>query len=96
MKGQRIYYWLVTRDPGTGQPYLIYGGITEDEARQKGLEMLSGIDFEIRGLRTRNMARASAMVRGTRLEASHSLKEASRRIGHDKSLRRLHKRRAML
>ena len=91
----RKFYWILCKDPDTAKPYLIAGGNSEDEARQKGLEILSGIDFEIRGLRTRNLARASSMIRGVRLDETHSLKKASERLGHSRSLRRLQKRRDM-
>lgn len=86
---RRRYYWLVTANPDTGKPYLIYGGKDEEEARQKGLDVLNGIDFEIRGLPTRNQQTASSMVRGKRLEETHSLTKASERIGHNRSIRNL-------
>lgn len=85
---RRHHYWLVTRDEN-GKPYLIYGGPTEEEARSKGLEVLGGMDFDIKRLPTRNLQAASSMIRGTRLEQTHSLKQASERIGHSRSLRRL-------
>ena len=91
---RRKYYWIVTTDPDTGKPYLIAGGNTEEEARSKGFEMLGGIDFEIRGLPTRNLSRASSMVRGKRLEDTHSLRKARERLGHDKSLDRMKRRRS--
>ena len=94
MVATRQYYWIVAHDD-TGKPYLIYGGESEEAARDKGLEMLSGIDFEIRKLPTRNLSRASSLLKGNRLEMYHSLKEATRRIGHNKSLKRLHRRQAM-
>ncbi len=87
------YYWLICADPDSGKPFLIAGGDTEEEARQKGLEMLGGIDFEIRKLPTRNLAQASSMIKGGRLEDTHSLKRASQRLGHDKSLKRLQQNR---
>ena len=87
-ESRRKYYWLICQDSDTGKVFLIAGGRTEDEARQKGLEMLAGIDFEIRGLPTTNLQSASAMVRGKRLEDTHSLHRAKERLGHDKSLER--------
>ena len=87
-ESRRRYYWLVTADPDTGKPYLIFGGNTEEEARQKGLDMLGGIDFEIRGLPTRNLQAASSMVRGQRLDDTHSLHKASERLGHNRSINR--------
>lgn len=86
------YYWILCKDPDTSKPFLIAGGNTEQEARDKGLEMLGGLDFEIRELPTRNLAQASSIIRGKRLEDSHSLREARQRIGHNKSLTRLKRR----
>ena len=72
-----------------------HDGVTEEEARQKGLEMLGGLNFEIKRYPTRDLAKASSFLRGKRLEQSQSLSEAGRRIGHTKSLRRLHRRRSI-
>tara|TARA_Y100000310_G_scaffold166912_2_gene166628 strand:+ start:7029 stop:7328 length:300 start_codon:yes stop_codon:yes gene_type:complete len=91
MVDKHYYYWITATD-STGKPYLIYGGMTEDEGRQKGLEMLGGVDFELKRLPTRNMQRASSMLKGGRLEKTHSLKEAGRRVGHNKSLKRIRRR----
>lgn len=88
-ESRRRYYWLLCQDPDTGKPFLIAGGDTESEAREHGLDMLGGIDFEIRALPTRNLASASSMVRGKRLEDTRSLHKAGERQGHEKSLRRL-------
>lgn len=88
----RYYYWLLATEPETGKPYLVYGGLTEQEARQKGLEILGGIDFNIKALPTRDKNAASSFIRGKRLEDTHSLKQASVRIGHDRSLKRLRRK----
>jgi len=91
--GRRYYYWLVARGDD-GKPYLVFGSDKDEaDARQRGLELLGGIDFEIKRYPTRDLATASAYLRGKRLEQSRSLGEASKRIGHDKSLRRLRRRR---
>jgi len=84
------YFWLVAKDPESGKPYLIAGGKTEEEARQKGLEMLGGIgaDFNIRRLPTISLAAASSMIKGRRLEKTKSLRKATERLGHNRSLRR--------
>lgn len=91
MTDHKQYYWLTAHDED-GKPYLIYGGLNEDEAREKGLEMLGGIDFEIRRLPTRDLSTASSMLKGNRLATTHSLHEATKRVGHNKSLRRLKQR----
>jgi hypothetical protein len=84
---QKRYYWIVARDE-TGKTYLVFGSDQSEElARQKGLEMV-GTDFEIKDLPTRDMGRASSMMRGNKLEKTHSLKKASQRIGHEKSIKR--------
>lgn len=87
---KRQYWWIVAHDPETGKPYLVFGSDkSEEDARQKGLEMLAGIDFDIKRYPTRDLGTASAYLRGKRLERTHSLRESSKRIGHTKSLRRL-------
>jgi len=86
---ERTYYWILAKDPDTGKPFLIAGGDDEATARSKALEMLGGVDFEIRGLRTRNLAQASACVRGKRLEDTHSLRTASEKLGHERSVRKM-------
>ena len=87
-RSRATYYWIVAKDAETGRPYLLTGGDTEQEARQRGMEMLGGQDFEIRALNTRDRDMASSIIRGKRLEQSHSLREASRRIGHEKTVQR--------
>lgn len=89
---RRIYYWIYTQDE-TGRPYLLGKEGSEEQARQKGLELLAGGDFKIIPLPTSDYNRASAMIKGKRLESSHSLRESTRRIGRDKSFRRLFRRR---
>lgn len=93
VESRRKYYWLLAEHPDTGRPFLIAGGNTEEEARIKGLEELGGLDFEIKPLPTTNLASASAMIRGKRLEETHSLRSASERIGHERTVRRTLRRR---
>ena len=80
------FYWIIARDPETGRPYLLPGGTTEDQARQKGLELLAGVDFKLRRLPTTDIRRASQLFKGQRLEKTKSLKKAVERVGHAKSL----------
>ena len=94
MVERRNYYWIKCVDPETGKPYLIWGGNDENSARSRGIEMLAGIDFKIVPLKTRNLSMASSMIHGKRLEQTHSLRKASRRIGHDKSVKRLIRKRS--
>jgi len=93
MSERRYYYWIVLRDPDSGKPYLIFGSDkSEEEARQKGLEMLQGLDFQIRRFATRDLDSASAMLRGKRLVDGEGLRRSTQRIGHDRSLRRLRRK----
>lgn len=87
------YWWITATDPDSGKPYLIAGGRTEDEARQKGFEMLGGIDFQLKQLPTRNLQRASSLLKGNRLEETKSLHKAAERLGHERTLKnRLNRR----
>jgi hypothetical protein len=84
------HYWIVAESDG--KPYLLYacpGREGEETARRRGFELLGGLDFKIFRYNTRNLSKASSLYRGGRLDTTHSLKEASRRIGHDKSVKRL-------
>ena len=89
---ERQYYWLVAKDE-EGKTVLIFGSESESEARQKGLEMLGGLNFDIRRLPTRNLSRASSLLKGNRLERTHDLKEATKRLSHERGLRQSRKRR---
>jgi len=87
---RRYYYWIIAHSEN--RPYLVFGGADEEEARRKELELLGGLDFEIKRFPTRNLAQASSFYRGKRLDDTHSLRDSSKRIGHDRSLTRLKKR----
>ncbi len=65
------------------------------KAALKGLEVAKkyGLDFQIKKYPTRDRGEASAMFRGKRLEQGEGLGAARQRIGHEKSLERLHRRR---
>ena len=85
----RSYFWLVARDE-QGKPYLISAAMckTEAEARQRGLEMLQGLDFKIRRFPTVNLQQASAYMRGKRLASGQGLSRSTQRQGHERSLKR--------
>ncbi len=90
---QRMYYWIVAHDTDN-KPYLIFGSDkSEEDARQQGLEMLGGVDFEIKKFPTRDLASASSMLKGKKLKETHSLKKATERLGHEKSVNRLKNKR---
>jgi len=94
MSDHRQYFWLVSKDEG-GKTFLIFGSDrSEDDARQRGLELLSGAYFEVKQLPTKDLSRASSLLKGNRLERTRSLKEASKRLGHEKSLKRMKQRQA--
>lgn len=88
---KRMYYWITVSDDD-GKPYLVYGGLTEEEARQNGMEMLGGLDFQLRRFPTRDLGAARAYLAGRRLDAGKGLRESARRQGHEKSIVRLRKR----
>jgi len=90
MRERRYHYWIVAYDQN--RPYLVYGGVNEEEARRKGLELLAGANFELKRYPTRDLGTASAFLRGKRLDDTHNLRESSRRIGHSRSIDRLRKR----
>lgn len=96
---REYHFWLACRDPETGRPYLIYGCPDRDgesACRDKGIEMLGGLDFEIKRYPTRNLAEASAFHRGWRLESGEGLRASTQRLGHEKSVaRRLARRRRL-
>jgi len=87
---KRYYYWIVTFD--NDHPYLVFGGKDEEEARRKGLEILGGSDFQLKRYPTSDLSAASSFFRGKRLDETHSLRQSSKRIGHDRSLDRLKKK----
>ena len=89
---RKYFYWLICREPDTGKVFLLSGGEDEQSARNRGLECLGGIDFKIKRLPTRNLASASAQVRGLRLNSGEGLRKSSERQGHQKSLDRLKQR----
>jgi len=90
---RRMYFWIAAKDE-TGKPYLISATMcsTESEVRQRGIEMLGGLDFEIKRYPTRDLSSAVRMHRGSRLEDTHALRTSARRQGHEKSIARLHRR----
>ncbi len=90
MTRRQKHFWIVTSHEG--KPFLIYGGLTEEDARNKGLTELNGLDFAVKMYPTLDTNAASAMHRGKRLGDTHSLGQASERLGHDRSLRRLKRR----
>ena len=92
------YWWIVAKDPESGKTNLIFGSDkSEEDARLQGLEMLGGLDFDIKKFPTRDRNSASSMMRGKKLSQGEGLHRSTRRIGRDKTLRRiLEKRRSHL
>ena len=88
----KYYYWIVAKDE-SGKSYLLFGSDkSEEDARQQGLEILGGADFEIKRYNTSSIQTASSIIHGNRLKETHSLKDASRRIGHSRSIERMKRR----
>lgn len=84
------HYWIIAyldNGDGTRQPYLTYGGRTEEDARTKAFDELGGLEFMIRMFPTTDEQEASRQFRGVRLNETKNLKESVRRIRH-KKLRR--------
>ena len=94
---RRMYFWIAAKDE-TGKPYLISATMcsTESEVRQRGIEMLGGLDFEIKRYPTRDLSSAVRMHRGSRLEDTHALRTSARRQGHEKSINRLKRKRRLI
>jgi hypothetical protein len=91
MARRQYHYWIAARDE-TGKPYLIYGCPDRDGesvARNKGIEMLGGLDFVIKRFPTSNMAQASQFWKGFRLESGEGLHQSAQRLGHERSVDRL-------
>ena len=78
---RRNHYWLTGKGED-GKPFLIDRGSAEDEARQKGFETLGGLNFEVKMFPTSDMARASSMFKGNRLNTERNLKNAMQRVRH--------------
>jgi len=95
---KQYHLWIAARDEH-GKPYLIYGCPDRDgesACRDKGIEMLGGLDFEIKRYPTSNLAQASAFHRGKRLERGEGLHASTQRLGHERSVaRRLERRRRL-
>jgi len=93
---KEYHFWIETVDTeNNDKPYLLYACPAregENAARQRGMELLGGLDFQIKKYPTRDINTASAMLRGKRQEQTQSLGESGRRIGHSKSLKRLRRR----
>ena len=82
----RDYFWLT--GVAEGKPFLLFGGMTFDEANEHGLEMLSGVDFQIKKLPTRSISAASRMSKYGTLATTHNIVKARERLGHDKTIKR--------
>jgi len=86
---RQFHWWISGLDPHSGKRFLIYGDPQESVCRQKALEMLSGIDFKMKRLPTRDPNAAARMWKGERLAVHHDLSDAMRRQGRSKTLKRM-------
>lgn len=81
----RPYWWLYGRYRESGDPFLVFGSDkSEEDARQKGLELLAGQDLEwdVKMIRTRNISAASRSLKGYKLEQTKDLRTATTRLKH--------------
>ena len=74
-----MHYWIVASHEG--KTVLIYGGLTESEATQKGYQELSSY-FEVKGFPTRDIGAASRMLKGQKLNDTQDLGESLQRLKH--------------
>jgi len=87
------HWWIYGSDPATSKPFLLYGARSESECRQKALEMLSGLDFKMKRLPTRDITAASRMIRGHKLDKTHNITRSMRKLGHGKTMKRIQDKR---
>lgn len=79
---RRQFWWIVAKDEDSGRDFLIFGSDrSEEDARTKGMEML-GANFDIKRFPTKDISAASAMLRGKKLEQTHSLSKSTERLRH--------------
>jgi hypothetical protein len=88
-RGRKQYYWIVANDPESGKQYIILGGNNEEQSRMRGLELFPSLDFDIKRLPTRDVDTASRILKGQKLEKTHSLTNATKRVGRTKSINRM-------
>ena len=86
---RQFHWWISGTDPHTGHRFLIYGDPSESVCRQKALEMLSGIDFKMRRLPTRDISTAARLWKGSRLATHHDITDATRKLGRHKTVKRM-------
>jgi len=81
MSRQRIHYWIYV-ESYEGRPVLIYGSPnSESEAQRKGFEKLP-CPFEVITLPTSDIATASRMVKGRKLDDTQDLGQSLERLRH--------------
>lgn len=68
----RTYYWLITVSPTSAKPLLLGPYGSEQEAQQIGFDKVGGA-FDIAALKTRDVGRASQILRAQRASTSRRL-----------------------
>ncbi len=76
---QQMHFWITANHEG--QTVLIYGGLTEKEATDKGYAELDCF-FEVKQLPTRDVAAASRMLKGETLHNTQDLGASLKRLKH--------------
>lgn len=79
MPQQRDFYWIVAELDG--KQVLIYGGPDEKSATEKGYQELDCY-FEVRKFNTRDIQKASQMLKGEKLTESQDLGASLERLKH--------------
>ncbi len=86
------FWWIYGRDRETSKPFLVFGSDrSEDDCRQKGLEMLGGqnLELEVNMIPTRDISAASRILKGFKLGQSRDFGTATKRLKHKRIKRRL-------
>lgn len=80
MRGQP--YWYIVIYGIDGHDYLISGGETEIEAREKAIQVLKGQPYELKSYNTTNIDEANRQFKHDRLMKSGDIHYAVRPVRH--------------
>jgi hypothetical protein len=74
------YFWIWAHDGG--RRYVIKGGVTQEEAYERGLRVLQ-CPFDVVPLDTINVAEASRRLKGMDLDTTCDLQASVKRVRHN-------------
>ena len=77
----RVYYWVLTVHKETGRPIILGAYATEEDANKIGFEKLDG-SFEVIPLDTKDVNKATKMLKYRRFSQTARLEEALKRAKH--------------